>query len=468
MRGQVVLPFALIVIVTLAAVLAFFGVITGHAVVSGPGGISPPICQCGINFMTGECLSCGGTTTPLSTLNVVVKETDVWGYSGTITSDLKFPAMYGDMNINCSGDGFYYYSDHKHWCFLYQELNKVVTLTATPDQFSDFGSWTGCTPTLSTPDLGKCTVSMPSTVGTSKSVTATFVQRTTAKRGGESYTLGVLKRGAGTGSITSSPAGISMLNIVDDSVYKSADFKQGDTVTLTATPVAGSTFEGWSYGCAAFGKNPVCTLTGWPGSDGVWATFSAAAQVLPDYRLTVTAPTGGKITSDVGGIDCGCLYVSNGAGVSCGSTCSATFKQGTAVMLTATSRDNSFSSWTGIGCVNNICRVPMDANKNLGVVFSIYQPAQYRLEVAKGGDCGGTVTTEDGKVSCGAACSVLYPEGSRVRLTVTPNTGCFVENLVNCERVNNLDASAGCTFIAGSTVYSGTVSVTFRSGPPPA
>src|SRR5205807_10293616 len=68
----------------------------------------------------------------------------------------------------------------------------TVTLSATPATGSTFGSWSGCD-TVSGPS---CTVTMKA----ARSVTATF----NAQR----FTLTVSKAGTGSGTVTSSPAGI--------------------------------------------------------------------------------------------------------------------------------------------------------------------------------------------------------------------------------------------------------------------
>ena len=60
--------------------------------------------------------------------------------------------------------------------------------------------------------------------------------------------LTVSKAGSGTGTVVSSPAGISC------GATCSAQYNDGDSVTLTATATAGSTFAGWSGGgCADTG-----------------------------------------------------------------------------------------------------------------------------------------------------------------------------------------------------------------------
>src|SRR5262249_52175663 len=61
-------------------------------------------------------------------------------------------------------------------------------------------------------------------------------------------TLSVAKNGTGTGSVTSSPAGINCGSTCSHS------FADGSAVTLTATADAGSKFTGWSGGgCSGTG-----------------------------------------------------------------------------------------------------------------------------------------------------------------------------------------------------------------------
>jgi hypothetical protein len=62
------------------------------------------------------------------------------------------------------------------------------------------------------------------------------------------HTLTVLKPGTGSGTVTSSPAGINCGSDCSES------YNQGTSVTLTATPASGSTFTGWSGGgCSGTG-----------------------------------------------------------------------------------------------------------------------------------------------------------------------------------------------------------------------
>jgi rubredoxin len=89
-----------------------------------------------------------------------------------------------------------------------------------------------------------------------------------------SYSLSVAKAGTGTGTVTSSPAGINCGSDCSES------YAAGTSVTLTASPVTGSTFTGWGGACAGTGP---CTL-GMIAARNVTAnfTFENFADVPPD------------------------------------------------------------------------------------------------------------------------------------------------------------------------------------------
>jgi hypothetical protein len=104
--------------------------------------------------------------------------------------------------------------------------------------------------------------------------------------------LNVTKAGPGSGTVTSSPAGI------DCGATCSASFTSGTTVVLTATPDAGSVFTGWSGDCTGTGT---CTLT-MSADRNVTATFDVFAQLthassnrMPSL-LRALLPTGDQRT----------------------------------------------------------------------------------------------------------------------------------------------------------------------------
>jgi endoglucanase len=62
---------------------------------------------------------------------------------------------------------------------------------------------------------------------------------------------------------------------------------------------------------------------------------------------------------------------SSPAGINCGSTCTATYANGTTVMLTATAGTKSrFSGWTGDCTGRSTCVVTMNANRAVTATFT--------------------------------------------------------------------------------------------------
>jgi YVTN family beta-propeller protein len=139
----------------------------------------------------------------------------------------------------------------------------TVVLTATPSDGSTFTGW-GAGPCEGT---GTCTITLTSPP-TTVSVVANFAQGT------NNFTLAVNEAGTGTGTVTSSPAGI----VCPPAATCSASFASGQVVTLTATPANGSTFAGWSgvAGCPGTGT---CTVTV-SAAVTVAATFNSSSPVI--------------------------------------------------------------------------------------------------------------------------------------------------------------------------------------------
>ncbi len=114
-----------------------------------------------------------------------------------------------------------------------------VTLTATPASGSSFTGWSGsgCSGTST------CTVTMSE----ARAVSAEFAVVPPGQ-----FDLAVSKSGTGAGTVTSSPAGINCGADCSETLV------DGTSVTLTASPAAGSSFTAWSgSGCSG---TSTCTV----------------------------------------------------------------------------------------------------------------------------------------------------------------------------------------------------------------
>ena len=120
------------------------------------------------------------------------------------------------------------------------------------------------------------------------------------------YSLRVSMNGAGTGKVTSEPAGI------DCGTRCSSGFTSGQEVQLTAAPAAGSLFSGWSVGSCAIlsADGKTCTIKIDAPSDGmianITATFSLPAPGTPAQPTTSVLnpepqPSGSSNSGSTGG-----------------------------------------------------------------------------------------------------------------------------------------------------------------------
>ena len=268
----------------------------------------------------------------------------------------------------------------------YGTYGTVVTLTATPAIRSTFAGWTGACG-----GMGSCIVTMTQPAA----VTATFAI--------SSYTLTVGLAGNGNGHVTSQPPGIDCGGACDHA------YEYGTVVTLTATLAMGTSFTGWSGPCAGWGWCVVPmsqtaavtatftlngemltaakagtgdgTVTGVPGSIDCGAACSqvfdygtvvsltaepAASSIFAGWQgacagsaaclVTLTQPSlitatfslkSYTLTVMLSGAGSGSV-ASVPAGLSCGSTCAASFAYGSALTLTvAPTAGSSFAGWSG-------------------------------------------------------------------------------------------------------------------------
>ena len=94
---------------------------------------------------------------------------------------------------------------------------------------------------------GTTTITATDSSGASASTTLTVSGQT------NQFFLSVFRAGAGAGSVSSNPPGISCGTDCSEA------YNSGTSVTLTATAAAGSTFAGWS-GCDTV-SGATCTVT---------------------------------------------------------------------------------------------------------------------------------------------------------------------------------------------------------------
>jgi hypothetical protein len=253
-----------------------------------------------------------------------------------------------------------------------------VTLIATPTTGSVFTGWDGACSGQGNP----CTITL--SADSSASAAFALVHR-----------LDVSRTGAGSGVVASSPAGI------DCGVDCSETYLAGTSVTLTATPGAGSVFTGWGGACS--GQASPCTL-------GMSGDQNVTAQFTPLFVLDV-----GRTGAGDGSVS------SSPAGIACGSDCSEPYVAGTTVTLTASaSAGSTFVAWDG-ACSGqgSTCVVAMDGPRAANARF---EPV-VTLSVARVGPGSGSVSSQPAGIACGADCSEDYALGSVVVLTATPAAG---------------------------------------------
>ncbi|MCA0174979.1 MAG: hypothetical protein LCH73_01620 [Proteobacteria bacterium] len=209
----------------------------------------------------------------------------------------------------------------------------TVQLTATPETGYQFAGWGGaCTGTTS------CTVTMDQ----DRTVSASFTPVA-----GNTLALSVTV--TGNGSVQSEPAGI------DCGTTCTANYPTHTSVTLTATPAAGQSLQGWSGACS--GQATTCTVT-MDAAQSVDVTFVPTPPT--SFALAVAVTGSGTIRSAPVGIDCG-------------TACNANFAQSTSVALTATPAQGQVLQAWGGACAGSApsCTLTMSAAQSVTATFVI-------------------------------------------------------------------------------------------------
>jgi Divergent InlB B-repeat domain len=276
--------------------------------------------------------------------------------------------------ISCSGGST---------CTANEPTGSSVTLTATPSPGYTLTGWSGdCSGTQST-----CTVQMSN----ARSVTATFAL---------THQLSVTV--AGKGNVTGG-TGAGVINCGNGSTQCSAPEPADQSITLTATPAAGSTFVGWN-GASCTGVVTTCTIV-MNADKAVTAGFSSAG------ATTLTVAVSGNGTVGGGGINC----------TAGGGACSANETPNATVTLTATpGAGATFTGWGG-ACsgVATTCSVSMTSAKTVTAAFSAPAPGTVLLSVSVSGN--GTVSGAG--VDCGRVCTANESPGASVTLVAKPSKG---------------------------------------------
>lgn len=215
------------------------------------------------------------------------------------------------------------------------------------------------------------------------------------------HKLTVIKEGTGDGTVVSNPAGIEC----DPTC--SADFKEGEKVTLTASPDSESLFVSWK-GCETGGAiGRTCKVT-------MDKAKTVSAKFIQAYDVSVT-----RVGTGLGKVQ------SAPSGILCLSNCSTTkgaFKELTSVTLTATpSKNYTFTKWTGdcTGESTTCVLSTLEADKSVGAEFTAVP--QFNLTLTKTGGGQGTVKAKQAGINCGLTCTsqaAAYFKGAVIELLV--------------------------------------------------
>ena len=260
--------------------------------------------------------------------------------------------------------------------------NTVVKLDAEAMMQSNekfvFLGWEGdCSGT------GDCLLTMTS----SKSVRAKFAKN---------FRIAVTKSGARSGTVLSSPPGISCGSVCD------SDFPIGETVQLNALPDVGARFVRWSGDCSGSG---VCEVV-------VDKDIQVNAEFDTQYVGLTVVKQGvgsGQVSSSPAAIDCG-------------SDCSESLPLNTSVILTATAdSDSQFAGWVSPECNHSLstCRLILTATTTVYANFDRFYP----VSVTLAGSGLGRVTSDVSGIDCGSDCDESLLSGTTVTLTAAPEPG---------------------------------------------
>jgi len=174
------------------------------------------------------------------------------------------------------------------------------------------------------------------------------------------YLLNIQIQGNGSGTVTSTPAGINCGSDCQE------NYNSGTTVTLTATPLQGSTFSGWQGACS--GQNSTCQFT-MNQDKNVVAVFESSSPPPPPPPPPPPSPL--TLTVNVSPPRVGTVRVSP-PNNSINSASTFSYATSTNVMLSVVSSSPGyvFQEWRGdCSGTTTTCSITVDRNKTVTAIF---------------------------------------------------------------------------------------------------
>ncbi len=255
---------------------------------------------------------------------------------------------------------------------------------------------------------------------------------------GTQYALTVGKSGPGSGTVNSSPPGISCGEDCSES------YLPGTVVTLTPTPDANAVFAYWSGACT--GETPTCIVT--------MNADTAVNVVFVPVKTKGVKLTVSKVAVSKGG---GTVTSSDGA-INCGKDCAEDFYLGAPALLTAVANpDSVFAGWTGCPSPSGTtCSLTMDKAKAVKATF--IGPSLLAVGKASVNKGKGTVTSLPSGIDCGPSCTAAkagFRKDTSVMLTASPDptsvfagwTGCPSPSGTTCSLTMDKAKAVKATFI---------------------
>jgi hypothetical protein len=205
----------------------------------------------------------------------------------------------------------------------------------------------------------------------------------------QQYTLSVAKAGTGSGTVTSSPAGITCGSAC------SRTYDAGTSISLSASPAANSIFAGWSTGCSGAGT---CIVT-MDAAKTISSTFT-----LKTYAITASAEVGGSISP------------SGSVPVNYGGSKTFTITPNTGYHVTSVVVDGS-----SVGAVQSYTFSNVTSNHTIGATFAADNSSQETIIDNRDAATShtGTWSTSNGSNSYGVD-SVFGRNGSTFTWYFTP------------------------------------------------